>query len=184
MLITGGAGFIGVNSADSFAERGWRDTVIDNLSRRGAAENLRWLQAQHAVAFFPIDIRDCPALSQRIAANRPAVLLHLAAQVAVTTSVENPREDFAINALGTFNVLEAAASAPGNFDLESELGTKIALNWEGWRPGDQPVFVCDTSKAKERLGWAPEISVPQGVQALIQWVRDHRSPFEEPRKGD
>ena len=61
--------------------------------------------------------------------------------------------------------------------LEQELEMKIPLNWDKWRPGDQPVFVCDLSKAKERLGWAPEISAQEGVRNLIGWVRDNKELF-------
>jgi len=107
ILITGGAGFIGVNSARYIAERGWRVTVLDNLSRRGTADNLHWLQQQADVGFERCDVRGREALEAAVAAARPDVLLHLAGQVAATTSVTNPREDFEINALGTFNILEA-----------------------------------------------------------------------------
>jgi CDP-paratose 2-epimerase len=107
MLITGGAGFIGVNSALFFAKNGWDVTVVDNLSRRGTNDNLKWLRSQIHVAFEKVDIRDQKEIERVCKSAQPDVVLHLAAQVAVTTSVENPREDFDINAMGTFNVLEA-----------------------------------------------------------------------------
>jgi CDP-paratose 2-epimerase len=108
MLIIGGAGFIGVNAAHSFAAQGWRVSLFDNLSRHGAQSNLDWLRQRHNVGFAKGDIRDREAL-ERLFAERPYdAVLHLAAQVAVTTSVVNPREDFEINAMGTLNVLEAA----------------------------------------------------------------------------
>lgn len=336
LLITGGAGFIGVNSAQHFAERGWRIVIIDNLSRRGTEDNLRWLQERCPVEFHRLDIRDYAVLAEVVAGTRPDALLHLAAQVAVTTSVADPREDFEINALGTFNVLEAvrfgspetfvinastnkvygkmedvgveerngryeyrdlpggvtenqqldfhspygcskgaadqytidyariyglrattfrqsciygtrqfgiedqgwvawftiaavlgkpitiygdgrqirdvldvrdlarayesaienrvAASGqafnigggPGNTMslrellgyLEETLDTEIPLSWDDWRPGDQPVFVCDTTRAEKRLGWKPEIPVREGVSRLISWVRENRTLFD------
>src|SRR2546425_1060809 len=107
ILITGGAGFIGVNSARYFADRGWDVSILDNLSRRGTEDNLRWLQDRVAVRFERADVRDSAAVERIVGAVRPDFLLHLAGQVAVTISVTNPREDFEINALGTFNVLEA-----------------------------------------------------------------------------
>lgn len=120
ILITGGAGFIGVNAADHFAGNGWAVTVLDDLSRRGSADNLRWLQARHQLNFIQTDIRDAPAVEQAFKAHRPDVVLHLAAQVAVTTSVEDPRTDFEINALGSFNVLEAARrQAPDSFVINA-----------------------------------------------------------------
>jgi CDP-paratose 2-epimerase len=107
LLITGGAGFIGVNAAAHFARSGWKVTVLDNLSRRGAEANLAWLRETSKVEFIKCDIRDNAAVNAAMASVKPAGLLHLAAQVAVTTSVTDPRHDFETNALGTFNVLEA-----------------------------------------------------------------------------
>ena len=61
--------------------------------------------------------------------------------------------------------------------LESELGIKIPLQWSDWRPGDQPVFVCNVGKAQRLLGWQPTISVQDGVRKLIHWVRDNAGLF-------
>ena len=110
VFITGGAGFIGCNSADHFLRRGQRVTLYDNLSRRGGRSNLDWLFARHSgdrLRLIEADIRDDERLAAAVAETAPDVVLHLAGQVAVTQSVVDPREDFAINALGTFNVLEA-----------------------------------------------------------------------------
>jgi CDP-paratose 2-epimerase len=335
ILITGGAGFIGVNSAKHFAARGWKVTIADNLSRRGTEDNLRWIQSQATVEFERVDIRDADAIARTIAAAKPDAVLHLAAQVAVTTSVTNPREDFEINALGTFNVLEAVrlhakdaffifastnkvygkmhdvpvierngryeyealtsgvpetqpldfhspygcskgvadqytidyariyglksvalrqsciygtrqfgiedqgwvawftiaavlgktitiygdgkqirdvlhaedlarayeaaienqdrvsghalniGGGPGNTMsllellayLEDELKIKIPLKWDTWRPGDQPVFVCDLDKAKTLMNWQPKITVRDGVKSLAQWVATNKELF-------
>lgn len=335
MLITGGAGFIGVNAARQFASQGWAVTVLDNLSRRGADQNLGWLQREARIAFEKADIRDRDAVERIVRQGQPDVLLHLAAQVAVTTSVTAPREDFEINALGTFNLLEAvrqhsprtffinastnkvygrmedvgveerggrymyatlpqgvteqrtldfhspygcskgaadqysidyariyglktvtfrqsciygprqfgvedqgwvawfiiaavlgkpitifgdgkqvrdvlhvddlvaayAAAIDKRADmageafnigggptntlsllellvmLERELGAKIPLQWDDWRPGDQPVFVCNIEKARKVLGWQPAIGVQAGVTTLMQWVKGHRELF-------
>lgn len=107
-LITGGAGFIGCNAADTLLRAGHAVTVLDNLSRKGSENNLAWLREAHPdMLFIPLDIRDAGALNDAVAQAEPDVVLHLAAQVAVTTSVTNPRHDFEVNALGSFNVLEA-----------------------------------------------------------------------------
>ncbi len=108
-FITGGAGFIGSNYVHRLLERGEKVTIYDNLSRAGAPRNLAWLEETFGKTGFRLvvgDVRDAALLT---AASREAeVIVHLAGQVAVTTSVTKPREDFEINALGTFNVLEAA----------------------------------------------------------------------------
>ncbi len=108
-FITGGAGFIGSNYVSYLLDRGGDVTIYDNLSRGGAPRNLEWLRATYGEESFHLivgDIRDAALL---IASTQDAdVIIHLAGQVAVTTSVVHPREDFDINALGTFNVAEAA----------------------------------------------------------------------------
>lgn len=335
ILITGGAGFIGVNSAKHFVEKGWTVIVVDNLSRKGAQLNLTWLQEQYSITFEKVDVRDAELLAQTVNIHQPDVVLHLAAQVAVTTSVINPREDFDINAQGTLNLLEAirlhspdsffinastnkvygkmedlgiverngryeyeslvtGVSEQRNLDfhspygcskgvadqytidyarvydlntvtlrqsciygprqfgiedqgwvawftiaamlnqeitvygdgkqirdvlhvedlvsayesaidhrntisgtalnvgggpkntmsllellayLESTLEKKISPKWDTWRPGDQPVFVCDLTKANNKINWAPTISVEQGVVKLINWVKQNAALF-------
>jgi CDP-paratose 2-epimerase len=105
ILITGGAGFIGVNTARHFHERGWAVTILDNLLRRCASENLDWLRRQQQVRFeVPTSAISLPWIVDEL---RPNAVVHLTAQVAVTTSVANPREDFEHNALSTLNVLDA-----------------------------------------------------------------------------
>ncbi len=107
-FITGGAGFIGSNCADYFLQQGHSVTIFDNLSRVGSIANLEWLQEQHGSQRLKViqgDVRDFAALEEAIPGAE--VVLHLASQVAVTTSVQDPREDFEINAFGTFNMLEA-----------------------------------------------------------------------------
>jgi CDP-paratose 2-epimerase len=108
-LITGGAGFIGSNYAHRLIKKGETVVLFDNLSREGAKDNLEWLKTEFgkdAFQFIEGDIRNSEEIEA--AAKTADIIIHLAAQVAVTTSVVNPREDFEINALGTFNLLEAA----------------------------------------------------------------------------
>ena len=334
-MITGGAGFIGVNAAHYFSNNGWEVVVVDNLSRRGTESNLEWLKKNSNIEFHKVDIRDYQTLSQVVGEVRPDTLLHLAAQVAVTTSVLDPAEDFEINARGTFNVLEAVRhKSPDSFVinastnkvygkmediavverdgryeyeelkegvsemqqldfhspygcskgvadqytidysriyglqtttfrqsciygtrqfgledqgwvawftiaavlgkqitiygdgkqirdvlnvkdlveayeaaianrevasgqafnvgggpsntmsllellsyLEQELGMNIPLQWDEWRPGDQPVFVCNLGKINDCIGWQPEVSVEVGVKELIHWVSENRDLF-------
>jgi len=111
-IITGGAGFIGSNAASRYLRRGDHVIVIDNLCREGVRKNLDWLKTQGNIEFVKLDIRNYDELARVFREHRDAgQVLHLAAQVAVTTSVVAPREDFEINALGAFNVLEAARTA-------------------------------------------------------------------------
>ncbi len=109
VLITGGAGFIGINAARRFVERGDDVTLYDNLCRPGVRGNVEWLSQLMGPGSFRLieaDVRDASRLGA--AAVGTDVFLHLAGQVAVTTSVTDPRSDFETNALGTFNALEAA----------------------------------------------------------------------------
>jgi len=110
-LITGGAGFIGSNLADALASDGWVVWIFDLLARPSVERNLAWLQEQHGgrIRFIRGDVRDFPAVAEAV--RQAEVVFHLAAQVAVTTSLIDPRTDFEVNALGTLNVLEAARQA-------------------------------------------------------------------------
>jgi CDP-paratose 2-epimerase len=335
LLITGGAGFIGCNSADYFLGKGHEVSVLDNLSRAGTDKNLEWLQKRHpSVKFIKADVRTDQAVLDEEVSKADAVL-HLAAQVAVTTSVTNPREDFDINALGTFNVLEAVRKSDnkpsliysstnkvygkmeelevlegekrykykdiegvdekqnldfhspygcskgaadqyvldyariydlktvvlrqsciygtrqfgiedqgwvawfiiatslgtplkiyGNgkqvrdvlyiedlvrcfemvFDkidktsgnaynigggpnnslsllelisqIESLHGREIEHSFHDWRPGDQPVFICDINKARNDFGWEPKVSPEEGVKKLFNWVQENKELFQ------
>jgi CDP-paratose 2-epimerase len=109
VIVTGGAGFIGTNTVSALISRGDEVIVLDDLSRPGSDQNLAWLQDGHeGLIHEQIDIRDFPALRNCFAKHAPLdLVLHFAGQVAVTTSVHDPRGDFEINALGTLNVLES-----------------------------------------------------------------------------
>jgi CDP-paratose 2-epimerase len=107
ILITGGAGFVGCNAARFFRARNWDVAVLDNLSRRGTDKNLEWLRDSTRFDFEHVDVRDRANVDRVLSERRYDAVLHLAAQVAVTTSVTDPSTDFAVNALGTFQVLDA-----------------------------------------------------------------------------
>ncbi len=108
-LITGGCGFLGANVADHCLARGEEVVVLDNLSRVGSSQNLDWLRARHGQDWRMVqeDIRNTDGVAHLIAEVKPDAIIHLAGQVAMTTSLANPRLDFEINALGSLNVLEA-----------------------------------------------------------------------------
>lgn len=333
VLILGGAGFVGCNLASYHLAKGRTVTIFDNFSRKGANLNLEWLKALNNPGLKVVegDIRtDLDALGTE--AEGVDAVFHLTAQVAVTTSVENPREDFEINTLGTLNVLEAirlsrrrpllifastnkvygnlegadivenngqyqfkdyrygipetmpldfhspygcskgAADqyvrdysriyglrtvvfrqsciygphqfgvedqgwlahftisavlgrpiniygdgkqvrdilyvddlcnafelAASNIDrasgriynigggsgnqvslleviafLEELTGDKIEYSFDSWRPGDQKVFVCDITRAKEEFGWNPRVNKKTGIKKLYDWVSDNK----------
>jgi CDP-paratose 2-epimerase len=340
-LVTGGAGFIGCNMAKRLIQDGWKVSIFDNLSRPGTSSNLRWLKEQGSFEFTKGDLRQAKKLEAVLKkAGHLDAVFHYAGQVAVTTSVVDPREDFEINALGTFNLLEAVRknlpkSATGRpavfysstnkvyggmedikviekggryqyrdfprgipegrlldfhspygcskgaadqyvrdysriysfptvvfrqsciygyrqfgvedqgwvawFTIAAALSKAITIYGDGkqvrdvlfiddlcdaylaafknlkrtagqvyniggghknqmslrellaflqeflgksvptgsgpWRPGDQPVFVCDIAKAKREFGWEPKVSVREGVRRLHSWVMENKALF-------
>lgn len=339
VLITGGAGFIGCNVAAHHLERGDEVVLFDDLSRVGTQSNVEWLEKEYGgdLTLQAADIRDPDAVVNAVDGDEQRVY-HLAAQVAVTTSVTDPRTDFEINALGTFNLLEAVRkkgseavilyastnkvyggledvdvveeetrysfrnlprgvpeSHPLDFHspygcskgagdqyvrdysriyglrtvvlrqsciygtrqlgvedqgwlahfaisaaferpitifgdgkqvrdvlwigdlvdlydkaaeniettngrvynvgggpdntvsvwaefgpiLEEITGKKIEVERADWRPGDQPVFVCDISKAGEDMGWEPKVPLREGAALLWQWIDGNREIFEK-----
>jgi CDP-paratose 2-epimerase len=339
VLVTGGAGFIGCNAVARLLARGDEVVCLDNLSRRGADANLAWLQSHPKARGLHVSTADIRVQSQVEATftDHPGLeaVIHLAGQVAVTTSVIDPRADFEANALGTLNILEASRHArhlrallyastnkvyggleavgvelsggryrfhdlPGgipetypldfhspygcskgaadqyvidyariyglpavalrqsciygqrqlgvedqgwvawfviaavtgrpitiygdgfqvrdvlyvddlldaydaaitNIDhvkgrainlgggpanilaigevlelIAPRLGRAIAVGRADWRPGDQRVFVADVTRARELLGWAPRVSVEEGVERLFDWVVANRTLF-------
>jgi CDP-paratose 2-epimerase len=176
-IVTGGAGFIGCNTVKRGLDAGWEVVVIDDLSRRGADKNLAWLQTQGKFAFHKFDIRDASGLDAIFREHRRAdAVIHLAAQVAVTTSVTHPRHDFEVNAGGTFNVLEAArAHTPGAAFLYSSTNKVYGgLEHVGveekngrWQYRDRPGGVSEA----EPLDFHSPYGCSKG--AADQYVRDY-----------
>lgn len=177
-LITGGAGFIGCHAAARLHAAGHRVVVVDNLSRRGTDANLAWLQAQGVTDLIQADIRDAAAMQSLLARHADAdVVLHLAGQVAVTTSVADPRADFEANALGTFNVLEAVrTAAQGRPALFYSSTNKVYGNLEHvevverdgrYAYADRPLGVDED----ERLDFHSPYGCSKGVGD--QYVRDY-----------
>lgn len=107
ILITGGCGFLGSNLALGALKQNARLTLFDNLSSRGAIQNLEWLRSQGKFSFVHGDIRNAFDITAVVKAEKPDAIFHLAGQVAMTTSIARPRYDFEVNALGSFNLLEA-----------------------------------------------------------------------------
>ncbi len=106
-LITGGCGFVGSNLAAEVLKKGEELFVFDNLFRFGSSQNLDWLKKQGEFKYYPLDIRNNNDVETVIKEVIPDVIFHLSGQVAMTTSIQNPRLDFETNTLGTHNLLEA-----------------------------------------------------------------------------
>jgi CDP-paratose 2-epimerase len=107
VLITGGAGFIGCSAAVALLRQGEEVMIFDNLSRVGTEQNLQWLKGQGAVRFIQGDVREADLVKQVLREHAPDAVIHLAGQVAVTSSIVDPQHDFSVNANGTLNLLEA-----------------------------------------------------------------------------
>ena len=106
-LITGGCGFMGNNLSAEVLKRKEELIIFDNLYRYGSYQNLEWLKSQGEFKFIHADIRNANDIEKVIKDVKPDVIFHLAGQVAMTTSIDNPRFDFEVNALGTLNLLES-----------------------------------------------------------------------------
>ena len=150
VVVTGGAGFLGCNIADRLAGEGRQVLLYDNLDRPGVEANLDWLCCRHGHKITPViaDVRDERTL--RDAVTGAEAVFHLAAQVAVTTSLTNPIDDFEINARGTLNLLEALrrqeTPPPLLFASTNKVYGKLAQGPDAleatddrWRPRDPAV---------------------------------------------
>jgi len=177
VLITGGAGFIGCNTAVEFIQRGDQVVIFDNLSRVGTADNLQWIKDQGTVEFIRGDIRNYGEIRDAVAAQEGLdAVIHLAAQVAVTTSVEDPREDFDINALGTLNVLEAVRAAGAKPLVLFSSTNKVYGSMEELEYTLQgPRYVCAISERGVPETRPLDFHSPYGCSkgAADQYVRDY-----------
>ena len=183
VLVTGGAGFIGANLADRLLGEGQEVVVYDALSRPGTERNLAWLQERHGarVRFVHADIRDANRLADEVA--RAGAVFHFAAQVAVTTSLVAPMDDFAINIAGTLNVLEAirtrAPATPVVFASTNKVygdlaDLDFALEEEAYRPLDPEVRAHGIGEARPL-----DFHTPYGCSkgAADQYVLDYARSF-------
>ncbi len=164
VVITGGAGFLGANLANRLAHEGRQVLIYDNLSRPGVETNLAWLAERHGkrVRAVIADIRDPYVLAE--VAYRAEAVFHFAAQVAVTTSVANPGEDFDINLRGTFNLLEACRRRPepppllmaSTNKVYGKIGDLALVEREGrYRPTSDDVHRHGVGEDRPLEFWSP-----------------------------
>lgn len=183
VLVTGGSGFIGTNVAHALAAAGRRVRLLDNLSRAGVEENLRWLKATHGdrVSIEVADVRDAAAV--RRAVTGVETVFHFAAQVAVTTSLADPVHDFEVNAHGTLNVLEAVRTQPAPPALVFTSTNKVYGGMEDvdlrlagrrYEPGDEILRQNGFGEAR-RLDFHSPYGASKG--AADQYVLDYARSY-------
>ena len=143
-LITGGCGFVGSNLAAEVLRRGEELYVLDNLYRHGSSDNLRWLRNLGEFKYYPYDIRNCNDVETVIKEVQPDYIFHLAGQVAMTTSISNPRLDFEVNALGTFNLLDSVRKYSPNSVVMYSSTNKVFGDFENLHFSEtESRYVCD-----------------------------------------
>jgi CDP-paratose 2-epimerase len=186
ILVTGGAGFIGSNLADRLAREGHDVLVFDALARAGVERNLNWLKARHPKRISSViaDLRDADAVAQ--AARDASAVFHLAAQVAVTTSMVDPMEDYAVNLQGTLSLLEALRSRNDRTPLlfastnkvYGDLGDlEFTLQDDRWTPTDPQIRSRGVSEERSL-----DFHTPYGCSkgAADQYVLDYARSFGVP----
>jgi CDP-paratose 2-epimerase len=182
-LITGGAGFIGSNLAHRIASAGGDVVLFDNLARPGVHRNARWLEDQHGrrVELVIGDVRDARAV--RRVMERVDRVFHFAAQVAVTTSLVDPLEDFEINAGGALHVLEAIREEERDIPLLFTSTNKVygaladvrlALDGRRWMPVEPHLAVNGVSEARA-LDFHSPYGCSKGTadQYVLDWSRSY-----------
>ena len=186
VLVTGGAGFIGSNLADRLAGQGHRVIVYDAMARAGVERNLAWLRQNHGARIEHVraDIRDANALAD--AAGRAKAVFHMAAQVAVTTSLVEPVEDLGINLIGTVNLLEALRAKGDGTPLIFASTNKVygdladldfALDGNAYCPTDAETRAHGISEARPL-----DFHTPYGCSkgAADQYVLDYARSYGVP----
>jgi len=185
-LVTGGSGFVGANLAHRLLSDGHRVLLFDNLSRPGVEQNFQWLRETHGdrVQLDVADVRDRRALARAV--KRATQVFHFAAQVAVTTSLTDPIEDFEVNAHGTLNLLEALRALPAPPPLVFTSTNKVYGGFEElplarrasrYEPADPALLVSGVSEDRP-LDFHSPYGCSKGT--ADQYVRDYARSFGLP----
>lgn len=182
-LITGGMGFFGSNLVEyiSGSDRGAPIIVIDNLARQGSRRNLELIEALPGVTFYHADTRDAAMVRSVVANHKPSTVFHLAGQVAMTTSLCNPRYDFEVNVVGTLNVLEACREHAPHAKLLYSSSNKVygrmqpvTLEEKGFRYVPTDVRY---NEILEDIGLDPESPYGCSKAAAEIYVRDFHNMY-------
>lgn len=181
VFITGGAGFIGTNLSEYFLKKRCTVTVLDNFSRKGSIINAQYLRTNYSrVEIVKTDVRNFRSTAYYV--KKHEVIFHLAGQVAVTESIKNPRNDFESNALGTFNILEAARLAGHKPIVIDSSTNKVYGEIKGRITKKGKRYVDTTHRdgvsESEPLDFYSPYSCSKG--ASDQYVRDYARIFNLP----
>jgi len=184
VLVSGGCGFLGSNIAASYIAEGVEVIVLDALMRSGSAANLRWLQSlakPHQLHHYGVDLADHEAVERVFQRHSPIdYVCHLAGQVAMTTSISDPRRDFRTNALGTLNILEAVRRFSPNTFVAYSSTNKVYGDLKAFSYAETPTRYIVPSHPNGFDESLPlDFASPYGCSkgAADQYVRDWHRTF-------
>lgn len=179
-IVTGGCGFLGSSISSKLVEKGNDVIVIDNLSRAGSKENYDWLKSKGSLNLLNDDITNWNNISRIIKDHQPDVIFHLAGQVAMTTSIQNPRLDFEINALGTLNILEAVRQYSEKTGIIYSSTNKVYGDLEEYTYEEKNTrYVCKEHPSGFNEGITLNFHSPYGCSkgAADQYILDYSRIF-------
>src|SRR6185369_1498545 len=180
LLITGGCGFLGSNLAAHAINRGDELVVFDSLYRAGSLENLAWLKTQGTFRFVHGDIRNQNDITRLVQDFKPDAVFHLAGQVAMTTSIANPRMDFEVNVMGSHNLLEAIRLFSPETAVLYSSTNKVYGDLEQYGYAETPTrYVCSDRPAGFDEATPLEFHSPYGCSkgAADQYMLDYARIF-------
>jgi CDP-paratose 2-epimerase len=180
-LVTGGCGFVGSNIAAQLIERGQQLVVFDNMSREGATQNLEWLRSLGEFEFVRGDVREHAEVIEVVERTNPSVIFHLAGQVAMTISMQDPQRDFAINVLGTFNLLESVRCACPQATIVYSSSNKVYGDLAGVKLKEEALRYSATNFPNGIDESAPlDFQTPYGCSkgAADQYMLDYARVFD------
>ena len=178
LLITGGCGFLGINLAAYALKQQYELILLDNLSRKGSGENLKWLERQGKVVFINEDVKNFSAVSGTVKNFKPDSIFHLAGQVAMTASILNPRLDFETNAIGTLNVLESVRQYSPKTNLIYSSTNKVYGDLEQYTYSENKTrYICNEKPGGFDENVTLDFRSPYGCskgsadQYILDWAR-------------
>lgn len=175
-LVFGGCGFLGSNLASEILRLGHELAIYDNLSRVGSENNKLWLESLGKFQMFQNNVQDSDKVASVVQSFKPDVIFHTAGQVAMTTSLENPRADFETNALGTFNVLEAVRLHSPHTSVFFSSTNKVYGDLENYRYKETATrYICEEFPEGFPESIPLDFRTPYGCSkgAADQYIKDY-----------